>query len=148
MRNGYSFKGWYKDSGFTQKVTAVGENGMYGDVTLYASWEAVTKATITKVILDGESDGVTNIYAKVENLPSGSKVMAPTWTKEDGQDEIIWGSMTKGSWTVNGTVMNYKYTVKKSDHFDDYGPYNTHFYEQKSNGSRVALNGFQEGYML
>lgn len=148
VRNGYSFKGWYKDSSLTQKVTAVGENGMYGNVTLYASWEAVTKATITKVVLEGESDGVTNIYAKVENLPSGSKVMAPTWTQEDGQDDIIWGQMTKGSWTINGTVMNYKYTVKKSDHFNDYGPYNTHFYEQKSNGSRVALNGFQEGYML
>ena len=60
---------------------------------------------------------------------------------EDGQDDIIWGQMTKGSWTINATVMNYKYTVKKSDHFNDYGPYNTHFYEQKSNGSRVALNG-------
>lgn len=35
---GYIFKGWYKDSGFTEQVSSI-EIGTTGDIILYAKWE-------------------------------------------------------------------------------------------------------------
>lgn len=146
-KNGYSFQGWYLDRDLTQKVTKVGTAGMTGDITLYASWKAVSGSTVTVMKRVNESDGVDTHYLKIDGIPSNSSMQAPTWATTDSQDDIIWGGMTKGSYVIDGITYNFKYTVRKSDHHNDYGPYNTHFYEVKSNGSKVCLTT-TNGYML
>ena len=146
-RDGYSFQGWYLDRGLTQKVSKVGTEGMTGNITLYASWKAVSGSTVTAMKRVNDSDGVDTHYLKIDGIPSNSSMSAPTWAVTDGQDDIIWGGMTKGSFVIDGITYNFKYTVRKSDHHNDYGPYNTHFYEQKANGSSVCL-ATTNGYML
>ena len=42
VRAGYSFVGWYKDSGFKTKVTTI-KKGSRGDLTLYAKWKNKAK---------------------------------------------------------------------------------------------------------
>ena len=37
-RSGYTFQGWYRDTGFTQKVTSI-PNGSTGNKTFYARWK-------------------------------------------------------------------------------------------------------------
>ena len=36
---GYTFKGWYKDADYTEKITSL--VGLFEDITLYAKWEAI-----------------------------------------------------------------------------------------------------------
>lgn len=147
IKSGFSFQGWYLDRDLTQKVTKVGTEGMTGDITLYASWKAVSGSTVTAKKQVNDSDGVDTHYLRIEGIPSNSSMQAPTWATTQGQDDIIWGGMTKGTYVIDGITYNFKYTVKKSDHHNDYGPYNTHFYEVKSNGSKVCLTT-TNGYML
>ena len=40
-KNGYIFKGWYKDSAFTEVMTGINK-GTTGIVTVYAKWEIIT----------------------------------------------------------------------------------------------------------
>ena len=50
------------DRDLTQKVTKVGTDGMTGDITLYASWKAVSGSTVTVMKRVNESDGVDTHY--------------------------------------------------------------------------------------
>ena len=39
-RSGYTFEGWYKDSGFTKQITLI-EAGTTGEITVYAKWNKI-----------------------------------------------------------------------------------------------------------
>ncbi len=39
LRDGYTFEGWYKDAGYTEKITSL--EGLFEDITLYAKWEVI-----------------------------------------------------------------------------------------------------------
>ena len=39
VKNGFTFAGWYTDSGYTNKIESI-EQSFYGDLTLYALWDA------------------------------------------------------------------------------------------------------------
>ena len=47
-RSGYHFVGWYTDSGFKNKVTAINRNNKYNQ-TLYARWCSNSNAAVTKI---------------------------------------------------------------------------------------------------
>jgi len=53
VKTGYSFKGWYSDEAFTNRVKTI-ETGSAGDLTLYAKWEAKTY-TITYELNGGKN---------------------------------------------------------------------------------------------
>lgn len=38
QKTGYTFKGWYRDESFTQKVTSI-KKGSQGDIEVYAKWQ-------------------------------------------------------------------------------------------------------------
>ncbi|MBR2785379.1 MAG: InlB B-repeat-containing protein, partial [Clostridia bacterium] len=44
-KEGYTFKGWYTDSEYTNKITEINRN-MHEDITLYAKWE-INEYTVT-----------------------------------------------------------------------------------------------------
>ena len=69
VKPGYTFGGWYKDGGFTTKVTEITQ-GTTGNITLYAKWELVSY-TITY-----ELDGGTN----AEENPASYNVETETIT--------------------------------------------------------------------
>ncbi|MBQ3782741.1 MAG: InlB B-repeat-containing protein [Lachnospiraceae bacterium] len=48
IKKGYSFKGWYTDQTFSEKINGI-PNGMTGDITVYAKWAKVTKPSKTTI---------------------------------------------------------------------------------------------------
>jgi len=45
-KEGFVFKGWYKDEGFTEQITSIAP-GTTGDITLYAKWEEEQDEPVT-----------------------------------------------------------------------------------------------------
>lgn len=72
-KTGYTFKGWYADSGYKKKVTQI-PKGSTGTKKLYAKW----KANIYQVIFDGNGATAGSIepmsceYGKAYTLPENS----------------------------------------------------------------------------
>lgn len=66
-KTGYKFLGWYKDSGYSQKVTEIAA-GASGAVTLYAKWEIVTY-TITYNTNGGTLSGSYKTSFTINDLP-------------------------------------------------------------------------------
>lgn len=150
QKAGYYFRGWYLDPEFTQPITKI-TTDYNEDITLYAKFEAVAagSVTISSFYLEDVSDGVSNLYARIENDSIYSYYECPTWSAEDNQwDEgAHWDRMTKGNYIINGITYNYKYTVNKSNYHGDYGPYNTHIYGCHNANSKGYINGYMS-YML
>ena len=76
----------------------------------------------------------------ISNLvaPRGFKeVLVPTWSEENGQDDIIWYKAAK---QANG---DYKVTVRSSNHKGDSGLYNSHVYLVDNDGKYIGLGGKQ-----
>lgn len=65
-KSGYSFGGWYSDTGFTNKVTEIAA-GSTGNKTFYAQWNraaiTVTIENPTDLILAGEVSGTSVTFA-------------------------------------------------------------------------------------
>ena len=76
----------------------------------------------------------------ISNLvaPRGFKeVLVPTWSEENGQDDIIWYKAAK---QANG---DYKVTVRSSNHKGDSGLYNSYVYLVDNDGKYIGLGGKQ-----
>ena len=65
------------------------------------------------------------------------EVLVPTWSEENGQDDIIWYKAAK---QANG---DYKVTVRSSNHKGDSGLYNSHVYLVDNDGKYIGLGGKQ-----
>lgn len=76
-RVGYAFAGWYKESSFVHKLTKISK-GSYGNLNLYAKWEALFEYNSS-----GEITALTN-YAKnnsFETFTFPNKIDGQTITK-------------------------------------------------------------------
>ena len=65
-RLGYTFKGWYSDSGFSSKVTTINTNNPK-NITLYAKWEIINY-TITYVLNGGTNNSSNPESYTVESI--------------------------------------------------------------------------------
>ncbi len=81
---------------------------------------------------------ITNVTSKgytiscVAEAGAGvNRVMFPTWTSANGQDDIIW---------ANGTYSNgvWSHKVEIKNHKNGYGTYNTHIYAYDSNNKSAS----------
>ena len=61
--------------------------------------------------------------------------MLPTWSNEQGQDDIIWHKAQRQS---DGT---YKFTVRSSEHKNSVGDYSVHLYYIQNDGKMVGVGG-------
>ena len=95
VKTGYTFGGWYKDGGFTTKVTEITQ-GTTGNITLYAKWKLVSY-TITYELYDG-----TNAP---EN-PAGYNVETETITLKDP---------VKPGYTFAGWYKDAKFTTQVTE---------------------------------
>lgn len=62
----------------------------------------------------------------------------PTWSSENGQDDIVWYTAAK---QPNGT---YKITVNANKHKGSTGEYNIHLYYVQNNGEMVGAGGNED----
>ena len=75
------------------------------------------------------------IVSEVSNPQGVREVLLPTWSNEQGQDDIIWHKAQKQS---DGT---YKFTVRASEHKNSVGDYSVHLYYVQNDGKMVGVGG-------
>ena len=80
-----------------------------------------------------KSAGKYTVTAKVTDDYGLDRVLFPTWTKNNGQDDLIWH---KG--TVSGNIATC--TIDMKDHKYETGEYITHIYAYDKAGKETAIN--------
>ena len=116
QRKGYSFKGWYKEEGFVNKVTTI-DNGSYGAVELFAKWEIIN-FNITYVLNDGVAINPLTYNVETEtftlNYPTKEGYLFKGWTGTDLNGLTIDVTIEKGStgdraYTANFELPEFKF---------------------------------------
>ena len=94
--------------------------------------KAPLKGTLT-IQNNNAQTGTFDVIVSDVSSPYGVKeVKLPTWSSENGQDDIVWYTASK---QPDGT---YKQTIKVSDHKNSTGKYNVHLYYVQDDGKLVG----------
>ncbi len=109
--SGYTFRGWYKEAAFTNKVTSITADK--DEIVLYAKYDAAV--TVTYNYLDGgaHANDVENLFAndKSAAVPTvdftfGTKVFAG-WFTLNGTESGDWGTEFTNGTTVTESITVY-----------------------------------------
>lgn len=109
--SGYTFRGWYKEAAFTNKVTSITADK--DEIVLYAKYDAAV--TVTYNYLDGgaHENGVENLFVNDESkaVPTvdftfGTKVFAG-WFTANGTESGDWGTEFTNGTTVTESITIY-----------------------------------------
>ena len=149
---------WYtatKQANGTYKLTVnaanhKGSTGEYnvhlyyvqGDGKLVGVGGTTTKVSVAKpegkltIANNNPKTGTFDVIVSEVSSPQGVReVLLPTWSNENGQDDIIWHKAQKQS---DGT---YKFTVRSSEHKNSVGDYSVHLYYIQNDGKMVGVGG-------
>ncbi len=109
--SGYTFRGWYKEAAFTNKVTSITADK--DEIVMYAKYDAAV--TVTYNYLDGgaHANGVENLFAndKSAAVPAvdftfGTKVFAG-WFTANGTESGDWGTEFTNGTTITESITVY-----------------------------------------
>ena len=109
--SGYTFRGWYKEAAFTNKVTSITADK--DEIVLYAKYDAAV--TVTYNYLDGgaHANGVENLFVNDESkaVPTvdftfGTKVFAG-WFTANGTESGDWGTEFTNGTTITESITVY-----------------------------------------
>lgn len=109
--SGYTFRGWYKEAAFTNKVTSITADK--DEIVLYAKYDAAV--TVTYNYLDGgaHENSVENLFVNDESkaVPTvdftfGTKVFAG-WFTANGTESGDWGTEFTNGTTVTESITVY-----------------------------------------
>lgn len=109
--SGYTFRGWYKEAAFTNKVTSITADK--DEIVLYAKYDAAV--TVTYNYLDGgaHANGVENLFVNDESaaVPAvdftfGTKVFAG-WFTANGTESGDWGTEFTNGTTITESITVY-----------------------------------------
>ena len=107
--------------------------GVGGTTTKVSVAKPEGKLTITN---NNPKTGTFDVIVSEVSSPQGVReVLLPTWSNENGQDDIIWHKARKQS---DGT---YKFTVRASEHKNSVGDYSVHLYYVQNDGKLVGVGG-------
>ena len=107
--------------------------GVGGTTTKVSVAKSEGKLTITN---NNPKTGTFDVIVSEVSSPQGVReVLLPTWSNEQGQDDIIWHKAQKQS---DGT---YKFTVRASEHKNSVGDYSVHLYYIQNDGKMVGVGG-------
>ncbi|MCR4758658.1 MAG: RICIN domain-containing protein, partial [Oscillospiraceae bacterium] len=118
-------------------------DGIVGEQTRAAiiadiDWIIVHKDTEKPVISDIQVYNIDatgySISCTVTDNVGVAKVQFPTWTDNNGQDDLIWHDAS-----ANGN--SYSYRISISDHNNEYGRYITHIYAWDAAGNGASAGG-------
>ena len=119
-------------------------NSMIGSATVNIEKDTEAPTISDCKVSDITSTGYT-VTCKVTDDNGVDRVQFPTWTKKDGQDDIIqdWDRNEAASGTKDGDT--YTYHVDVADHNNESGLYNTHIYAYDKYGNSVgkAMDGIE-----
>ena len=106
-----------------------GQFSMYRVITNTPSkMPKIVKITVSEVSSTGY-----RVTAQIEASRGISKVLLPTWTEANGQDDLVWHQAS----VSQNTATCY---IRTSDHKNEYGTYITHVYVYDADGD-FALEG-------
>ncbi len=140
----------YYDNGYsvTYDKTLIADNYEWISYVSYSGnrrYIAINKiATPTTPVVKGtiniqnKNDQAGTFDVVITNVSSNSglkEVQVPTWSTQNGQDDIIWYRATK----QNGGT--YKVSVNIHDHKNNRGEYNIHLYYVIDNGKQIGVGG-------
>lgn len=109
--SGYTFRGWYKEAAFTNKVTSITADK--DEIFLYAKYDAAV--TVTYNYLDGgaHANVVEKLFVNDESkavptvdFPFGTKVFAG-WFTANGTESGDWGTEFTNGTTVTESITVY-----------------------------------------
>jgi len=113
-----------------------------GDGKLVGVGGTTTKVSVAKpegkltIANNDPKTGTFDVIVSEVSSPQGVReVLLPTWSNENGQDDIIWHKAQKQS---DGT---YKFTVRSSEHKNSVGDYSVHLYYIQNDGKLVGVGG-------
>jgi peptidoglycan hydrolase-like protein with peptidoglycan-binding domain len=117
---------------------AINRGGGEHNPLLEGSYTATIKETEKPVISDIQVYNIDatgySISCTVTDNVGVAKVQFPTWTDNNGQDDLIWHDAT-----ADGN--SYSYRVSISDHKNEYGRYITHIYAWDTAGNEASAEG-------
>ena len=109
--SGYTFRGWYKEAAFTNKVTSITADK--DEIVLYAKYDAAV--TVTYNYLDGgaHENSVENLFVNDESKAAptvdftfGTKVFAG-WFTANGTESGDWGTEFTNGTTITESITVY-----------------------------------------
>ena len=113
-----------------------------GDGKLVGVGGTTTKVSVAKpegkltIANNNPKTGTFDVIVSEVSSPQGVReVLLPTWSNDQGQDDIIWHKAQKQS---DGT---YKFTVRSSEHKNSVGDYSVHLYYIQNDGKMVGVGG-------
>ena len=105
----------------------------------FTAKSALAKQPLTGTISiqnNNPKTGTFDVIVSKVSAPHGiQEVKLPTWSTENGQDDIVWYTAAK---QANGT---YKLTVNAANHKGSTGEYNIHLYYIQGDGQMVGVGG-------
>ena len=111
----------------------VGVGGTTTKVSLASVVKPEGKLTIAN---NDPKTGTFDVIVSEVSSPQGVReVLLPTWSNDQGQDDIIWHKAQK---QPDGT---YKFTVRASEHKNSVGDYSVHLYYVQNDGKLVGVGG-------
>lgn len=148
---------WYEanrqsDGSYKLTVNKVNHKNEVGDynIHLYYRDESGKLAYITETVVQLPANKISgslvvsnmdlktgSFKVRVTNISSPttiSRILVPTWTETNGQDDIKWYVASRES---DGS---YSITVNKANHKFEIGDYNLHLYYQANDGSLQYVN--------
>lgn len=156
-RSGYTFEGWYTDSGFTKQITLI-EAGTTGEITVYAKWNKIEKTkepenntetdkTETKEPeKDTETEGTETKKPEKDTETSGTETKEPEKdTETQKSDKVLVKKITLNETEVGmkkGTTVTLKAVVTPSEASDkavEWSSSNTKVAAVDQNGKVKAL---------
>ena len=115
-------------------------DGQVGPATIAKIVELLKKPDDTEApvisnaqVFDIDATGYS-IKCTVTDNVGVTKVQFPTWTENNGQDDLIWHDAS-----VSGNT--YSYRISVSDHNNEYGRYVTHIYAWDAAGNSTSAGG-------
>ena len=95
------------------------------------------KPVIENVYVTNVTNSGYTVTCDVDSSSTITRVLMPTWTVRNGQDDIVWHPATR-----NGNTFSYR--VSRSEHNYEYGSYLTHIYAYNASGSTAFYLDTQE----
>lgn len=109
--SGYTFRGWYKEAAFTNKVTSITADK--DEIVLYAKYDAAVKVTYNYLDGGAHENGIENLFVNDESkaVPTvdftfGTKVFAG-WFTANGTESGDWGTEFTNGTTVTESITVY-----------------------------------------
>lgn len=80
------------------------------------------------------------IYVQADNITS---MEVAVWTSRNGQDDIVWHTLSKGDWSRNGQSFNYGTKISIDSHEGEVGEYIHHVYAYNENHNPLEMVSLQ-----